>query len=139
MPGQSPLSKPEFIVSHLDEAAIPARLLEESIFAHPEAYQDSSSDQATGLDEEAQERFANFFQQGYYKQVGFDEMTEESLDTNPEHARVVSEFRSAKEDKREQARELVGRSRIAIFAGRVALWQAARPNQTTEDDLRHSA
>lgn len=154
---QAYISKPEFLVDKLSDAAVPARLLERDIFERPEVYLSviasgrlalTSKLPETGTpseenpptpEDEATARLSDFLTKRYDRDLDFDDQTTDALYSDDAHLQLISSFRNSEGFRQEKLRKDVSYSRIGFFVQRVLTWQEQQTAKTrgAKQGLRH--
>lgn len=137
MPGQTPISKPEFIISGSDENVL-VKHLEEDIFARPEAYQTvlalgniaaQNSETESPVEGDVIKRVRDFFEHRLDREVMFDDATEDALQSDIVHSDYIKAMKGAQNpEKRIEYREKARYNRFGFFVDRVIKWQLQPKN-----------
>lgn len=143
---QNITSKPEFTVTDSEDSIL-AKLIEQDIFARPEAYRtvlvlgslatvEASDDNP--IDGDVIRRVEEYFKYRIDKAVSFDNDTEDALAGDIEHSSLIRSIGKTQNPERKiERRDQVRQNRLAFFVDRVIDWQ--RQESSQNDNLRPSA
>lgn len=151
-------ARPAFLIASDADEAVRRRdlLLERRIDKAPAVYKtaleslgelatqgsiefDSREDFKATLKRNPRDLLREYFTQRYDSSVEYDDPTEEALEKDENHRRLLDAHKAAQsQHSKETARDAMRYSRLAFFIGRVAAWseQQAQPASPPADGLR---
>ncbi len=162
MTNTTPFEKPEFIFG--PETAVSSLILVEDIFARPEAYRTALAASSVLMNAEVEteehivdgdviKRLQGFFEYRHDRDVDFDPDTEDALTQDPDHMKLLEDFRvnndqlklsTAKRNtnsnfesdaKANLLRDRIRQHRLGFFVGRVITWKEL--SEGTDKDRLH--